>query len=519
MLKVILKYVVLAGVALVLCCGWYMEHTQREEELREMNEKVQQLKESEVRSVITSRMSDQLNDIAEEQKLVLDQQLEEVTVLQKETQLLLTQSEADKKAAIEARNYANAAAAEAERQRVLAETNRIEAIEAKNAADTLSFRALASSLAATSLLKQENGDWELASKLAYLAYVYSLRYNADPYDNYAFRALFSPSKMNFSYVELLGHRMNKFIELSNDSVLIVGATGEAVVIKNFSASKARSLEIESISRVPDLDYRDAIMGKNCPILLSYDGKLFEYQETLDKELTTYQLPISECLAIWDYDETRFVVIGRRAICMVSKSKLVGKIAENCVLKKDICAIGKWQGHDAFIDVEGKIFQLHGGGLDVMQEVKLPAHATSFIWDEETGTGAIGCKDGSIYLQKNGKTEILKGHSSTVSGLAINGDILYSGSYDMNAIRWNLKAVKKEPLVIFYHAKWIRSVYFRKPYLLCGLQQDGRIWFMCPDVNLLAKEVHKNITQNLTQEEWDTYIGKNVAYEKIIDTDN
>ena len=517
-----LKYGILAITAVVLGCGWYNEHSQRGEELREMHDKVTELKESEEKSIISSRMSDQLNSIAEEQRFVLDQQLEEVTKLQKETQSLLLTSEKDKRIAIEARILADSAAKEAEKQRALAETNRRNALKAKNAADTLSYQALASSLAATSLMKQSNGEYELAVKLAYLAYIYTKRYGSDPFTNYVFSALFSPSGMNFTTIDLLGRRMSKIVELDKDSLIALGATGDVALVTDFhftAKDQEKQVSVRLLADVPDLDYRDVLRIKNHLLLLSYDGHLVEYISLPTKEIKIHELPLHECLAIYDYDETRFVVIGRHAICMVNKNKLTGKRVETIVFENEICTIGEWMGHKAFADSKGRILYLGAGGATLLQEIKLPALPSSLVWDKETGAGAIGCKDGSIYLQKDGKTTILKGHNSTVSGMAFNGDVLYSGSFDRKAIRWNLKSENIEPFVLYNHNFWVSSVYFQKPNLLCGLQSDGRLLFMRPDVDLLAEAVRVNISHNLSQEEWETYVGNKIPYEKIIDTEN
>lgn len=518
-MKKYLSYIILAIVALVLGCGWYQEHSQRNDELTQMNEKVEELKESEEKSVISSRMSDQLNDIAEEQKLVLDQQLEEVTKLQSETQSLLLRSEKDKKAAIEARNQAAVALEEAERQRALAEANRLEAVEAKNSADTLSYQALASSLAATSILKFGNGEYQLAFQLAYLGYVYSRRYGVDPYENYVFKALMLPSGLNYSQIEFQGHRLNKIVELDKNHLMILGSTGEAAILTDFQHSlskKVMAAKIETISRKPDLDFRDAVMGPDCPILLSYDGKLFEYKETKDEDLAIHQLPIGECLSIFNYDDTRYAVVGRHHVCIVSKTRFTGKIIET-TQADSFCVAGLWKGKKAFIDTKGGMYEITANGISLIQKFELPAQATSFLWNDDSAIGAIGCKDGSILLVKNDGTEILKGHSSAVSGFGFDGEILYSGSYDAQAIRWNLRSSNKEPLILYECPTWIRSVYFQKPDFLCGLMQNGRMMFMCTDVEISAKAVCSRIKRNLTQEEWNTYVGNKIPYEKIIDT--
>ena len=74
-------------------------------------------------------------------------------------------------------------------------------------------------------------------------------------------------------------------------------------------------------------------------------------------------------------------------------------------------------------------------------------------------------------------------------------------------------------MLYNHNFWVSSVYFQKPNLLCGLQSDGRLLFMRPDVDLLAEAVRVNISHNLSQEEWETYVGNKIPYEKIIDTEN
>lgn len=72
----------------------------------------------------------------------------------------------------------------------------------------------------------------------------------------------------------------------------------------------------------------------------------------------------------------------------------------------------------------------------------------------------GASDGSIYdfdaLADKPEVKTLAGHESYVTGLAVVGETLVSGSYDGKLIWWNL-ASGEQIRSIDAHAKWIRKV--------------------------------------------------------------
>ena len=155
----------LALVAGVAAVAYRMGSKHSRAELAALQEEMDRLLAAEKDAAIVKRVSQQMEDIAYQQKAISDQQrdrAEEQSVLATRN---AARAEMESRAAREAESKANAAAdvaererANAERQQEIALEQRDEANHAKNVADTLNRRTQARSLAASSMVRREAGE-------------------------------------------------------------------------------------------------------------------------------------------------------------------------------------------------------------------------------------------------------------------------------------------------------------------------------------------------------------------------
>jgi WD40 repeat protein len=81
---------------------------------------------------------------------------------------------------------------------------------------------------------------------------------------------------------------------------------------------------------------------------------------------------------------------------------------------------------------------------------------------ETSRVFVGASDGKVYdiadvLADKLEPRELTGHQSYVTGLALAGETLISGSYDGQLIWWNIASGEKTRSIAAAHAKWIRKL--------------------------------------------------------------
>jgi WD40 repeat protein len=110
---------------------------------------------------------------------------------------------------------------------------------------------------------------------------------------------------------------------------------------------------------------------------------------------------------------------------------------------------------------------------------------------------------------------LTGHTATVLSVAFSPDgrTLASGSRDDSIILWDVDAQRMlgEPLT--GHTREVQSVVFsRDGRLLVSGSDDGTIRLWDLDLDAWRTRACRIANRNLTREEWDLFVGSNVAYQ-------
>ena len=170
-LSALIALAVIAGVAVV---AYRIGYNRSKGEIASLQDEMERFEAAGKDATIVKRVSQQMEDIAYQQKAISDQQRDRA----EEQSILATRNaeraEMESRAAREAEIKANAAAkvaeqerANAERQQEIALEQRDEATHARNVADTLNRRTQARSLAVSSQVRREAGENDVADLLAY----------------------------------------------------------------------------------------------------------------------------------------------------------------------------------------------------------------------------------------------------------------------------------------------------------------------------------------------------------------
>ncbi|MGK7948288.1 MAG: hypothetical protein AB4368_05650 [Xenococcaceae cyanobacterium] len=137
--------------------------------------------------------------------------------------------------------------------------------------------------------------------------------------------------------------------------------------------------------------------------------------------------------------------------------------------------------------------------------------------------ASGSDDWRIRLWDLNQTEaepkVIKDHNFWVGSVAFSpdGQKLASGSYDKTIRLWDLNDLDQDPIVLRGHQQSVTSVAFRidnnqKLKLVSG-SFDNTICEWIVDTKVLADMVCEKVKRNLTQNEWQWFIGEDIPYEQ------
>jgi WD40 repeat protein len=120
---------------------------------------------------------------------------------------------------------------------------------------------------------------------------------------------------------------------------------------------------------------------------------------------------------------------------------------------------------------------------------------------------------------------LSGHISPVEQIKFNhkGDFMATASKDKTVRLWKLNELSEQPIVLSDHHDWIWSIAFTPDdeQLLAGLQSTAEtlkgieetIHAWPTKVETMSNILCGEISRNMTQEEWDLYVGDDLTYVK------
>ena len=95
-----------------------------------------------------------------------------------------------------------------------------------------------------------------------------------------------------------------------------------------------------------------------------------------------------------------------------------------------------------------------------------------------------------------------------------GRKLASGWGDGNVRLWDLRNLNAKPVVLSGHSSWVWDIAFNPDdKTLASASHDKTVRVWKTSVKELAEQVCEKVGRNLTQEEWQEYVGSGIPYEK------
>jgi WD40 repeat protein len=179
-------------------------------------------------------------------------------------------------------------------------------------------------------------------------------------------------------------------------------------------------------------------------------------------------------------------------------------------------ISRYQNSPVAFDRQGQMHIIKSFSNIETSKVPFKGQVTAFAESKNQHIQAYGMNDGTINII-NGKGEKIRlvGHLSHISKVKVDGGRLYSSSYDGTLNLWLYNSAKIEPMTLFTTRGWIINFTFdlKKSGVWSG-DQNGNLTEALISVTQMQERLKNKLKRNLTREEWNYYIGRNVPYENI-----
>ena len=533
---------VLAGVAIAF---YQLGSRQSRRELTAMQEEMDRLVEAEKDAAIVKRVSQQMEDIAYQQKAISDQQrdrAEEQSVLATRN---AARAEMESRAAREAEHKANAAAdvaekerANAERQQVIALEQRDQATYARNVADTLNRRTQARSLAVSSQVRREAGEADVADLLAYASWYFLKNNRGNQYFSDTFKSL------TLATGGVPRHKVKENGAVNAISQ-VPGQAGQCIAVTNYGEVEWLTAGISGgtrrITSKPLLfnsayDFRDVQVMDGNIYALSLKGPLC----ILDFNGKLQEVPLPEGQYF------RLVRMGKGLLLAARRSLSWysdGKISGSEPLAKPLSALCDRNGVICLFFTDGSYAEMDLSG-DIQEKTPLLQEVvTTAYYDAATDCLLLGVEGGNVYPvnKYNRVLETLAAHKSRCADIAMMKDIIITGGYDKNAFIWSMDNLLFESGLTFREelqhraaskrvlddrkipTEWLVPVDY--PFdgwtLAVAADTDGKtawigtsagsVMLLNSSADDMAGQLYGKLNRNLTEQEWTRYVGASIPY--------
>jgi hypothetical protein len=262
------------------------------------------------------------------------------------------------------------------------------------------------------------------------------------------------------------------------------------------------------------DFRDVFINRTKKIIYAVSRTGYMVIKGKDFQKITPVNNIGTLLRLEELNKG-MILIGERGIAIFDMEK--NAITRTCQLPYKVVSISRYDNYPCIFDDHRRMHIIKS--LDKIESTTLPfdGQVTSFASSKGTKIKAYGMNDGTIwFVNPQGKMQKLVGHRSRVTKMKIINWRIHSASYDGMLNLWIADRSKIEPMPIIQNDGWIMNFTFddNKETVWCS-DQKGNITESLISIPMMRQMLKNRLKRNLTQEEWNYYIGKNIPYETFI----
>jgi WD40 repeat protein len=296
----------------------------------------------------------------------------------------------------------------------------------------------------------------------------------------------------------------------SNSIVTCSTYGELMIHKR----NGDQLQSKTLLSNPIYDFRDILVDDEVIYSISRNGHLAIIDhgaaQILDLSKLTHPSAISEM------DKDNLLLIGDHGIAQYNKKKKM--ITAYKELDFKVISSSRYDYKPLLFDDQGRQHQVQDINKLVTTNIPVRGKVTAFASSKNTKQRVYGMSDGTIYLfdEKSGKISKLDGHLSRISKLKMNGNKLYSSSYDGTMKLWNTNSDKIEPMTLITTGSWIMNFIFdgSKQYVWMG-DQNGVLTMALISVPMMVDRISNKLKRDFTVEEWNYYIGRKIPFESFM----
>lgn len=540
---------VIAGIVVyVLVSSGYKRH------IESLESRINEMEAAERSALITKRISEQMEDIAYEQKALSDKQRERAEEQSRRADIERGKAELERSLAVKAEQQARASAKQAENMRKIAEQqselavqHMVEAQDARAQADTLFYQSLARSLAQTSINQYKAGEKDLAALLAYSAWYYTDTYNGNIYHQDIYTSLLENAqraKMHIGRIMGNPRAMANFSNNGDKGFLIVTDYGEIYRFTKSDDNENGYIQERMFSN-NDYLFRDVCIIGNEVLALDVEGMLVKttINNTIllekrkrknppennrlaapsEEEVSLLFLPMRNMPRerwrhLLQLEDGNLVAVGEHQIVwldpkgekIIRTASLGDVITEAGVFEDILCIFtkgGDLVGYrDGLIIGEGKISLPHDNPVSY------------YYYHKGKELHILGTENGDVLLYDKNKKYVtsLVGHSGAITHMDHLGWCFATSSYDHKICLWNLDDIDSQiaPIQVIYD-KWpLCFTTDEKSWELCIGLAEGSIEALRISVEDNRRSIHQHLEREFTPQEWEYYMGKGVKYRRF-----
>jgi len=489
------------------------KYSEEQVKVQELKQQIAKLSQKEKESAVMQSVNAQMEEIANQERIISDEQRDEAEQQTRIANEMRQHAEVERQNAQEAEKRALEASKVAEGERATAEKQRMQAEYSKRVADTLSYIAMARNVGNAAITQQRTGNKELASLLAYASYTFTQRYHGAPYHPSIYEALMLTSGGQRKWAVAHGSIIKTILIPGTTSFMSISTYGE--ILRHLRAND--NLQTKTIFSNNNYDFRDIYLNKERTFFaVSHTGHLIACKENGKPHVITIEGAVRP-FRIYSIKENELVVTAEQSLHVIDAITL--RPIKTLPLNFKTSIAGWKNGQIVLFDQKTGDMYLVSKDITKVTKQPLPfkGRVMSYNASSQNRQQIFGMYDGTVlYMDLAGKVHKLIGHSSRVSRINFDSNRIFTSSYDGTVRYWNIKSEKLEPITILNSRQWIISLSFDKShhYIWTG-DQNGNLTETLIDIPDMASRLKSKIKRNLTREEWNYYIGKNIPYETFI----
>ena len=493
---------------LTLATSLYFSYSLLSEERAKLQSQLTDLRDKEKRSSVVRHISEQMEDIAYQQKEISDKQREEAVMQTRIANEMRNRAEAERIKAQEAEKQAVSAFNLAEEQRTLAEVKQQQAEYSKRVADTLSYIALGRSLGSLATTQHQAGNLDLAALMAYSAWLYTTRYEGDIYQPAIFQALTVCSASATTWSGYKGgiSRIVPYAD-TKETFITVSKYGEIVRWKR----TGNRLDDRLLFSNADYDFRDAFIDSGHTLYaLSYNGSVVILSD--NGTLRTVPLEGKRFMRVFPFDSDHLLLVAERSLCFFSKKEM--RPHRTIPLAQPVSAAGLRGRECILLGQGGFASRVTSDGKVIFDPLLTKEKVTAYTWSPQLNMAAIGCESGTIYLlsAEGDVLQRLIKHHSSITQLEFNGDHLLSSGYDRILNLWDFQG--KKEITVRTAAAWIHCFAFLEEGTVWTGDENATLSRIVISPDIMAQQIRNGLKRDFTEDEWNYYIGENIPYESF-----